>query len=118
MKRLLRTYLPSSAIAFTIVILFSVIFNLILRKHDALSSIFVLELAGLILLIQFVSAVCDRIPFQSQKAYQITFYALEYVIVLIAGFLLNWAAFTISSFLYTTLLWLFIAFLILSLIHI
>lgn len=46
MKRLLRTYLPSSAIAFTIVILFSVIFNLILRKHDALSSIFVLELAG------------------------------------------------------------------------
>ena len=112
MKRLLRTYLPSSAIAFTIVILFSVIFNLILRKHDALSSIFVLELAGLILLIQFVSAVCDRIPFQSKKAYQITFYALEYVIVLIAGFLLNWAAFTISSFLYTTLLWLFIAFLI------
>ena len=70
MKRLLRTYLPSSAIAFTIVILFSVIFNLILRKHDALSSIFVLELAGLILLIQFVSAVCDRIPFQSKKAYQ------------------------------------------------
>ena len=46
MKRLLRTYLPSSAIAFTIVILFSVIFNLILRKHDALSSIFVLELAA------------------------------------------------------------------------
>lgn len=67
MKRLLRTYLPSSAIAFTIVILFSVIFNLILGKHDALSSIFVLELAGLILLIQFVSAVCDRIPFQSKK---------------------------------------------------
>ena len=32
MKRLLRTYLPSSAIAFTIVILFSVIFNLILGK--------------------------------------------------------------------------------------
>lgn len=32
MKRLLRTYLPSSSIAFTIVILFSVIFNLILGK--------------------------------------------------------------------------------------
>ena len=52
------------------------------------------------------------LAYLSKKAYQITFYALEYVIVLIAGFLLNWAAFTISSFLYTTLLWLFIAFLI------
>lgn len=47
MKRLLRTYLPSSAIAFTIVILFNSVYNLILGNNYALSGVFVLELTGL-----------------------------------------------------------------------
>ncbi|WP_373263814.1 DUF3021 domain-containing protein [Hungatella hathewayi] len=112
MKRLLRIYLPSSAIAFTIVILFNVTYNLILGNNYTLSSVFVLELAGLIIFIQLISVVCDHIPFQSEKAYQITFFAAEYAIVLTASVVLNWAALTISNFLYTSLLCVFIVVLI------
>ena len=112
MKRLLRTYLPSSAIAFTIVILFNAVYNLILGNNYALSGVFVLELTGLIIFIQLISVVCDHIPFQSERAYQITFFAAEYAIVIIAGFVLNWTVLTISNFLYTSLLCVFIAVLI------
>ena len=112
MKRLLRTYLPSSAIAFTIVILFNAIYNLILGNNYALSGVFVLELTGLIIFIQLVSVVYDHIPFQSERAYKTTFFAAEYAIVIIASFVLNWTVLTISSFLYTSLLCVFIAFLI------
>ena len=109
MKRLLRTYLPSSAIAFTIVILFNAVYNLILGNNYALSGVFVLELTGLIIFIQLISVVCDHIPFQSERAYKI---AAEYAIVIIAGFVLNWTVLTISNFLYTSLLCVFIAVLI------
>ena len=112
MKRLLRTYLPSSAIAFTIVILFNAVYNLILGNNYALSGVFVLEPTGLIIFIQLISVVCDHIPFQSERAYQITFFAAEYAIVIIAGFVLNWTVLTISNFLYTSLLCVFIAVLI------
>lgn len=113
MKRLLRTYLPSSAIAFTIVILFNAVYNLILGNNYALSGVFVLELTGLIIFIQLISVVCDHIPFQSERAYQITFFAAEYAtIIIIASFVLNWTVPTISSFLYTSLLCVFIAVLI------
>lgn len=112
MKRFLRTYLPSSAIAFTIVILFNAIYNLILGNNYALSGVFVLELTGLIIFIQLVSVVYDHIPFQSERAYKTTFFAAEYAIVIIASFVLNWTVLTISSFLYTSLLCVFIAFLI------
>ena len=112
MKRLLRTYLPSSTIAFTIVILFNAGYNLILGNNYALSGVFVLELTGLIIFIQLISVVCDHIPFQSERAYQITFFAAEYAIVIIAGFVLNWTVLTISNFLYTSLLCVFIAVLI------
>ena len=107
MKRLLRTYLPSSAI-----ILFNAVYNLILGNNYALSGVFVLELTGLIIFIQLISVVCDHIPFQSERAYQITFFAAEYAIVIIAGFVLNWTVLTISNFLYTSLLCVFIAVLI------
>lgn len=112
MKRFLRTYLPSSAIAFTIVILFNAIYNLILGNNYALSGVFVLELTGLIIFVQLVSVVYDHIPFQSERAYKTTFFAAEYAIVIIASFVLNWTVLTISSFLYTSLLCVFIAFLI------
>lgn len=112
MKRLLRTCLPSSAIAFTIVILFNAVYNLFLGNNYALSGVFVLELTGLIIFIQLISVVCDHIPFQSERAYQITFFAAEYAIVIIAGFVLNWTVLTISNFLYTSLLCVFIAVLI------
>lgn len=112
MKRLLRTYLPSSAIAFTIVILFNAVYNLILGNNYALSGVFVLELTGLIIFIQLISVVFDHIPFQSERAYQITFFAAEYAIIIIASFVLNWTVLTISSFLYTSLLCVFIAVLI------
>ena len=112
MKRLLRTYLPSSAIAFTIVILFNAVYNLFLGNNYALSGVFVLELTGLIIFIQLISVVCDHIPFQSERAYLITFFAAEYAIVIIAGFVLNWTVLTISNFLYTSLLCVFIAVLI------
>ena len=112
MKRFLRTYLPSSAIAFTIVILFNAIYNLILGNNYALSGVFVLELTGLIIFIQLVSVVYDHIPFQSERAYKTTFFAAEYAIVIIASFVLNWTVLTISSFLYTSLLCVFIAVLI------
>ena len=110
MKRLLRTYLPSSAIAFTIVILFNAVYNLILGNNYALSGVFVLELTGLIIFIQLISVVCDHIPFQSERAYQITFFAAEYAIIIIASFVLNWTVLTI--FLYTSLLCVCIAVLI------
>ena len=112
MKRLLRTYLPSSAIAFTIVILFNAVYNLILGNNYALSGVFVLELTGLIIFIQLISVVCGLIPFQSERAYQITFFAAEYAIVIIAGFVLNWTVLTSSNCLYTSLLCVFIAVLI------
>lgn len=112
MKRLLRTYLPSSSIAFTVVILFNAVYNLVFWNQHAIASSFILQLAGLILLIQLISAACDRIPFQTKRGYSAVFFTLEYLVILAASFLWNRPSMTAGNFLYTTLLFLFIAFLI------
>lgn len=109
MKRFLRSYLPSSAIAFTAVILFNVFYNMLLGFHGSISSAFILQLTGLIAFIQLLSLVLDHIHFRSRTAYTITFYTVEYAAVLAASFLLNWVDITITNFLYTTLLCAFIA---------
>ena len=89
MNRLLRTYLPSSAIAFTIVILFNAVYNTVLGNNYALSGVFVLEPQAYHFHTAHISRVRSN-PFQSERAHQITFFAAEYAIVIIAGFVLNW----------------------------
>lgn len=109
MQRFLRSYLPSSAIAFTVVILFNVLYNLLLGREGSISSLFILQLIGLIAVIQLLSLAFDHIHFRSQAAWDIAFYAAEYAVILAASILVNWIKFTFADFLCTTLVSAFIA---------
>lgn len=113
MKHFLRTYLPSSSIAFTFVILLNAARFMILGVYSyTISSSFILQLTALIIAIQLISVVCDHLPFRTKKSYFAAFFVMEYLMILVASYVWYGYTFTADSFFHTTFIAVFIAILI------
>ncbi|MBQ7944301.1 MAG: DUF3021 family protein [Lachnospiraceae bacterium] len=96
MKQLLKIYLPSTCITFTLSLLGTSILNLI-NGFPYQSNGWILLLFGFIVVIDLIDYGLSFIDFYSYKTYFVVELIVTYLLMLIAGFWGNWFSFTASS---------------------
>lgn len=96
MKQIIRTYLPSACITFTLSVIGSAILNL-LNGNLYQSQEWLLFLFTYIVVLDLMDYGLCYINFHTYRAYFITELILFYITLLIVGYFGHWFAFTVPS---------------------
>ncbi len=96
MKQLIKIYLPSACITFTLSMLGTTILNLI-NGYSYQSNGWILVLFGFIVVIDLIDLCLSYINFNSYKAYFVVELILTYTLLLAAGYFGHWFSFTANS---------------------
>lgn len=102
MNLIIKNYIPSFAITFTLVILYTGIMTLI-SGSGSLSIVFVAELSLYLLVAELIEGILDGINFRSTKAYLAAEAALMYGVLLLFAYYGDWIPFTTGEVLNLTL---------------
>ena len=102
MNQIIKNYIPSFAITFTLVILYTGIMTLI-SGSGSLSMVFVAELSAYLLLAELIEGILDRINFKSMKTYLAAEAALMYGLLLLFAYYGEWIPFYMADILKLTL---------------
>lgn len=96
MKQLIQTYLPSACITFTLSVLGSAIYNLLLGNPYQLQG-WLLLLFVYIAVLDLVDYGLSYINFRTYQAYFVTELIIFYIFLLIVGYFGKWFTFTAPS---------------------
>lgn len=107
MKQLIQTYLPSACITFTLSVLASAIYNLLL-ENPYQSQGWLLLLFSYIVVLDLVDYGLSYIDFHTYQAYFITEFIIFYILLLLVGYFGHWFAFTAPSLVAISLMYLVI----------
>lgn len=102
MNLIIKNYIPSFAITFTLVIFYSGVMSLI-SGTGSLSIVFVAQLSAYLLTAELIEGILDRINFKSMKTYLAAEAALMYVVLLLFAYYGDWILFTMGEVLNLTL---------------
>ena len=97
MNKMWNVYLSRVAAAFTAAFVFTALFNLIQGNVQG-DYIFLLELLGLIVVIEIIDYVMAKFQFKSQAMYFTSVFTVMYLCFLAFSYFGNWFRFTISHF--------------------
>lgn len=103
MKNIFRIYLPSVSIAFTVVVLATVVFNLAAGWSSSVSSAYLMAIFAIIVAVDIFDFLISTLPFKTRFSYLAITSLLEYAIVLAAMALFRWDILQPAIFLFTTL---------------
>lgn len=98
MKRLLKTYIPSACITFTLTVLCTSIINL-LQGHTAMYNQWFLQVLAFIIIIDLIDFAFGYVNFKTYASYAIIEMILSYAILLLFGHFCYWFSFTLQSLL-------------------
>ena len=87
MKSVIRTYLPSMAIIFTIVVLATALFNLVSGPYYTVSSMILITDFVMIIAIETIDYIISMFPFKSKTQYLAVSFLLEYGVLLTVCYL-------------------------------
>ena len=107
MERILRIYLPSTALTFTATVFCTCAMNLF-GGYESLSNRWVLQLLAYILLVELMDALLGRVEFKSYGAYFFAEIIPAYTLLLVFGYFGSWFAFTAEMLVRVTVLFLLI----------
>ena len=96
MKQIIKIYLPSACITFTLSMLGTTILNLI-NGYSYQNNGWILVLFGFIAVIELIDYGLSYVDFRSYKAYFIVELILTYALMLAAGYFGHWFSFTLVS---------------------
>lgn len=105
MKQILKTYIPSTCITFTLTALFSCISNL-LQGYSAMYNQYFLQMFAFIVVIDILDITLGYMNFKSYVAYFITEFILSYLAMLLFAYFCNWFSFTVRSMLLISIIFL------------
>lgn len=98
MKRILKTYIPSACITFTLTVLFNGISNM-LQGHIATYYYWVLQMFAFIIVIDVIDFAFGYINFKTYCSYFVTEMIVTYGAMLLFGYFCHWFSFTIRNLL-------------------
>ncbi len=107
MKQILKIYIPSACITFTMTVIFTCILNLF-QGYTAMNNTWFLQLLGFILVIDVIDFAFGYVNFKSYRVYFITELILTYAVMLLFGYFGYWFVFTAQKILTVTVLFLVI----------
>lgn len=107
MERLLKTYLPSAALTFTLTLLFTCVWNLA-RGYEFLSSWWIMQVLGFILLVEGMDYLLGKVDFQQYWTYFLAETVLAYGLMLVFAYFGGWFSFTPGRILEVTMIFLII----------
>ncbi len=110
MKIFSKYYFPDICISFTVIIICSSIWNIVMNNDSGLNIWFVLELAGIIALNSIIAYFLSKVEFKKWIYYWLIQGLIDYAVAFAAGYFLNWFGFRIESIVLFTIIFL-IAFL-------
>lgn len=105
MKRIIKTYIPSACITFTLTALFTCTSNL-LHGNISMYNPWFLQVFAFILIIEALDFALGHVDFYSYPTYFITELILSYLALLLFGYFFSWFSFTIQSLLIISLIFL------------
>ncbi len=105
MKRILKTYIPSACITFTLTSLFTCTSNL-LQGYMGIYNHWFLEMLAFIIIIEILDFALGYVDFNSYSVYFVTELALTYIAMLLFGYFCNWFSFTVQSLLLISIIFL------------
>lgn len=112
MKRILKTYIPSACITFTLTALFTCTSNL-LQGYTAMHNLWFLQMFAFITIIDLLDFALGYVDFHSYSVYFVTKLALTYIAMLLFGYFCNWFSFTVQSLLVISIIF----FIVFSCVH-
>lgn len=101
MKYFIRTYLPSTCILFTIITCSNIIFNLATQSSAVVSSLFLVEVLGLIVICHILEYLICLIPFKTLAGYYLSTTAAYCTVVLLAVWFTPWIDFRADVVIYS-----------------
>lgn len=107
MKQIIKVYLPSACITFTLSMLSTTILNLI-KGYPYQSNSWILALFGFIVIIDLIDLGLSYINFNSYKTYFVLELILTYSLLLAAGYLGHWFSFTLVSLISVSIIYLLV----------
>lgn len=107
MKRILKAYIPSTCITFTLTALFTCTSNL-LQGYTAMYNFWFLQMFAFIVVIDVLDFALGYVNFNSYSAYFITEFILTYIAMLLFGYFCNWFSFTVQSLLVISIIFLIV----------
>lgn len=96
MKQILKIYIPSACITFTLTALFTCTSNL-LQGNTGIYNAWFLQMFVFIVAIDVLDFVLGYVNFKSYSTYFFTEFALTYIAMLCFGYLGNWFSFTLHN---------------------
>ena len=105
MKQILKTYIPSTCITFTLTALFTCISNL-LQGYTTIYNQYFLQMFAFIVVIDILDFALGYMNFNSYAAYFITEFILSYLAMLLFGYFCNWFSFTVRNMLLISIIFL------------
>ena len=105
MKRILKTYIPSACITFTLTALFTCTSNL-LQGYMGIYNHWFLEMLAFIIIIEILDFALGYVDFNSYSVYFVTELVLTYIAMLLFGYICNWFSFTVQSLLLISIIFL------------
>ena len=105
MKLILKTYIPSACITFTLTALFTCTSNL-LQGNIGIYNHWFLQMFAFIVIIDVLDFILGYVNFNSYSAYFITEFILTYIAMLLFGYFCNWFSFTVQSLLVISIIFL------------
>ena len=97
MNKMWNVYISRAAVAFTTVLIFTALFNLV-QGNTRGDYIFLLELLGFIAVIEMIDYVMAKFQFKSQAMYFVFVFTLMYLCFLAFSYFGDWFRFTIGHF--------------------
>lgn len=107
MKRILKAYIPSACITFSLTILITCLINL-LQGNIGIYYSWVLQVFAFIVIVDVIDYALGNVDFYSYSTYFITELILTYIAMLLFGYFCNWFSFTIHSLTVISLIFLIV----------
>lgn len=109
MERILKTYMPSAALTFTLTLLVTCIWNLC-SGYEFLSSWWILQVLGFIVIVEIMDYLLGMINFQRYWTYFLAETLLAYGVMLIFAYFGGWFSFTPGRIFEVTVIFFIICF--------
>lgn len=102
MYKLVKVYLPGTAIMFTLVMLSNVIINALYGGFNDYHQM-TLELLGFIILLEVLDKLISKVNFKTYRAYFITTFIVMYSVYLAVGYVFHWFDFNVVNLIVVTI---------------
>lgn len=108
MLRFRKIILPSIAITFTLSILISTGWNLILGETKNDYFMFIIQLLTFLILVQIVDYFISKVNFKNYKSYFVTANIIYFIVFMFFGYVFHWFGFRLRNIITNTITFLII----------